>query len=50
MGCALRKQATPDLGGVSRNHDAALRIDPQHRDALEYSGELALMRGDLPTA
>ncbi len=50
MGFALRKQATPDLDGAQRHYDAALRLNPQHRGALEYSGELALMKGDLPTA
>ena len=50
LGYALRKQATPDLDGAQRYYDAALRIDPQHRGALEYSGELALMKGDLPVA
>jgi Flp pilus assembly protein TadD len=50
MGYALRKQATPDLDGAQRHYDAALRIDPSHQGALEYSGELALMKGDLATA
>ena len=50
MGYALRKQATPDLEGAQRHYDAALRLEPQHRGALEYSGELALMKGDLATA
>jgi len=50
MGFALRKQATPDLDGAQRFYDAALLINPQHRGALEYSGELALMKGDLATA
>jgi Flp pilus assembly protein TadD len=50
MGYSLRKQARPDLDGAQRYYDAALRIDPRHKGALEYSGELALMRGDLPTA
>jgi tetratricopeptide (TPR) repeat protein len=50
MGYALRKQATPDLDGAQRHYDAALRINPDHQGALEYSGELALMKGDLPTA
>ncbi len=50
VGYTLRKQATPDLDGAQRHYDAALRIDPAHRGALEYSGELALMKGDLPTA
>ena len=50
MGYALRKQATPDLEGSERFYDAALRIDPKHRGTLEYSGELYLMKGDLPKA
>jgi len=50
MGFALRKQTPPDLEGAQRHYDAALRIDPRHLGALEYSGELALMKGDLPTA
>ena len=50
MGYALRKQAVPDLEGAQRHYDAALRIDPRHRGALEYAGELALMKGDLPRA
>lgn len=50
MGYALRKQATPDLAGAQRHYDEALRLNPAHRGALEYAGELALMKGDLPTA
>lgn len=50
MGYALRKQAKPDLDGAQRHYDAALRINPAHQGALEYSGELALMKGDLATA
>jgi len=50
MGFVLRKQATPDLAGAERAYDAALRIAPSHRGALEYSGELYLMKGDLPKA
>ena len=50
MGYALRKQTPPDLDAAQRHYDAALRIDPQHRGALEYSGELFLMIGDLPRA
>ena len=50
MGYVLRKQAAPDLPGAERHYDAALRIDPQHQGALEYAGELALMKNDLPTA
>ena len=50
MGYALRKQATPDLEGSERFYNEALRIDPKHRGTLEYSGELYLMKGDLPKA
>jgi tetratricopeptide (TPR) repeat protein len=50
MGYAQRKQATPDLAAAQRYYDAALRINPKHLGALEYAGELALMKGDLPVA
>ena len=50
MGYALRKMATPDLDGAQRHYDNALRIDPRHLGALEYSGELALMKGNLAQA
>lgn len=50
MGYTLRKQSSPDLDGAQAHYDAALRIDPRHRGALEYAGELALMKGDLPRA
>ncbi|MCX2865571.1 tetratricopeptide repeat protein [Paucibacter sp. PLA-PC-4] len=50
MGYTLRKSTTPDLVASERYYDAALRIDPRHRNALEYSGELYLMKGDLPRA
>ena len=50
MGFALRKQNPPDLATAERHYDEALRIDPRHKGALEYSGELFLMKGDLPRA
>lgn len=50
MGYAHRKQATPDLATAERHYDEALRLNPQHRGALEYSGELYLMKGDLARA
>jgi tetratricopeptide (TPR) repeat protein len=50
MGYALRKQTAPDLASAERHYDAALRIAPTHRGALEYSGELFLMKGDLAKA
>ncbi|MDO9092260.1 MAG: tetratricopeptide repeat protein [Rubrivivax sp.] len=50
MGYSLRKQSRPDLDGAQKHYDAALRIKPQHQGALEYAGELALMKRDLATA
>ena len=50
MGYSLRKAKTPDLDGAEKFYNEALRIDPKHRGALEYSGELYLMKGDLATA
>ena len=50
MGYCLRKGSPPDLDGADRHYREALRIAPAHRGALEYSGELALMKGDLPQA
>lgn len=50
MGYSLRKGRSPDLEGAERFYDTALRIDPNHRGALEYSGELYLMKGELPKA
>jgi Flp pilus assembly protein TadD len=50
MGFSLRKAATPDLAASERFYDEALRIDPTHRGTLEYSGELYLIKGDLPMA
>lgn len=50
MGFAHRKSATPDFAAAERYYDAALRIEPKHRGALEYSGELYLMTNDLAKA
>lgn len=50
MGYSLRKSAPPDLDAAERHYAEALRIDPGHRGALEYSGELYLMKGDLVRA
>jgi tetratricopeptide (TPR) repeat protein len=50
MGYSLRKGATPDFAGAEKFYDEALRIDPRHRGALEYSGELYLQIGDLARA
>lgn len=50
MGYSQRRAATPDLDAAERYYAEALRIDPKHRGALEYSGELYLMKGDLARA
>ena len=50
MGYSQRKAATPDYAAAERYYDAALRINPRHRGALEYSGELYLITGQLPRA
>ena len=50
MGYSLRKGTTPDLAASEKHYDEALRIDPHHRDTLEYSGELYLMKGELDKA
>ena len=50
MGYSLRKSPTPDFAGAEQFYDEALRIDPKHRGALEYSGELYLQTGDLVKA
>ena len=50
MGFALRKAGSPDLAASERYYNEALRLNPQHRGALEYSGELYLMQGDLARA
>ena len=50
MGYSLRKAKTPDYDGAEKFYNEALRIDPKHRGALEYSGELYLIKNDLATA
>jgi len=50
MGYSLRKGPAPDFAGAEKFYNEALRIDPKHRGALEYSGELYLMTGDLAKA
>jgi len=47
---SLRKKQPPDLVGAEKYYQAALKIDPKHRGALEYYGELKLMNNDLPGA
>lgn len=50
MGYTLRKQAPPQFGEAEAQYLRALRIDPNHRGANEYLGELFVMKGDLPKA
>jgi Flp pilus assembly protein TadD len=50
MGYSLRKSPTPDFAGAEKFYNEALRINPRHRGALEYSGELYLQTGDLAKA
>ena len=50
MGYSLRKGLPPDYAGAEKFYNEALRIDPTHRGALEYSGELSLITGDLAKA
>ena len=47
---SLRKGPNPDMTAVFSHYADALRIDPKHRGAHEYSGEAYLMAGDLPKA
>lgn len=50
MGFSLRKAKTPDYVAAERFYDTALRIEPSHRGALSYSGELYLVLNNLPKA
>ena len=50
MGYSLRKADAANAAEAEKFYNEALRIDPKHRGALEYSGELYLMTGDLPMA
>jgi tetratricopeptide (TPR) repeat protein len=50
LGYSLRKKQPPDLVGAEKYYQAALKIDPDHRGALEYYGKLKLMNNDLPGA
>jgi opacity protein-like surface antigen len=50
MGYTARKNSPPDVGAAEKFYNEALRIDPKHRGALEYSGELYLMTDNLPKA
>jgi Flp pilus assembly protein TadD len=50
LGYSLRKKQPPDLVGAEKYYQAALKINPEHRGALEYYGKLKLINNDLPGA
>ena len=47
LGFAQRKKTPPNLTAAEFYYQAALKIDPKHKGALEYYGELLLMKNDL---
>ena len=50
LGYAQRKKTPPNLNAAEFYYQAALMIDPKHKGALEYYGELLLMKNNLPGA
>ena len=51
MGYSLRKaDPVTNAGEAEKFYNEALRIEPRHRGALEYSGELYLMTGNQAKA
>jgi Flp pilus assembly protein TadD len=50
MGYSVRKADPANLAAAEKYYNEALRIEPKHRGALEYSGELYLMTGNLEMA
>jgi len=50
MGYSLRKKTPPDLAAAEKKYQMALEKDPKHRGALEYYGELLLLKNDLAGA
>ena len=47
---SIRKGPNPDMSQVFKHYNAALSIDPKHKNAHEYLGEAYLMVGNLPKA
>ena len=47
---AYRHRKTDDVQASQANYKKALAIDPSHKDAHEYIGELYLRMGDLANA
>lgn len=50
MGYSQRRREPADLDAAELHYQEALKIDPRHKGALEYYGQLLLLRGDLPSA
>lgn len=50
IGYSLRLKSPPDLAASETYYLAALKIEPAHKGALEYYGELLLMKNDLESA
>jgi Flp pilus assembly protein TadD len=50
MGYSLRRKNTPDFVASESFYLAALKIEPEHKGALEYYGELLLMKNDVVSA
>ncbi len=50
MGFSLRKKSPPNLPEAEKHYQAALAKDANHRGALEYYGELLLLKNDLAGA
>ncbi len=47
---SMRKSGNADMALVFQHYEEALRLDPKHRGAHEYSGEAYLAVDDLPKA
>jgi hypothetical protein len=50
MGLSLRLKTPPQLVMAERHYQAALKKNPMHLGALEYYGELFLLKNDMPGA
>jgi Flp pilus assembly protein TadD len=50
MGFSLRLKTPPQLAMAEQHYQAALKVNPMHLGALEYYGELLLLKNNLPGA
>jgi len=50
MGFSLRLKTPPQLQTAELHYQTALKINPVHLGALEYYGELFLLKKDMPGA